>query len=397
MGEASLVAIRQVIGFQRPLFGAGGWRLTPKRQTLRAVVEAFAISRGILLAVTAVVALVREQTPIDIWNQWDTIWYLGITHHGYKWVAPGHEATHFQGASLAFFPLFPLLLRCVETVGVPALAGGLILSNAAFFGALIYTYRLIREEYGSYTSRRSLLLLALFPTAFFTFAPYSESLFLLAASGTLFHARRGQALAAGCWLAAALLTHSTGVILILPAALMLQARSARTWLSLLGPAVAGWVGCLAYFATTGIPIMWLFTAQRAWHRAIAFPWTGFVGSLQWVVHHGETQIAMVADNLFTLAVTIAFLGLTISAWRELSVPVRAYCAGFWLIILLSPQWLDAYYAPFGSVDRFVLVLFPLTGWAARRFPARRLHPVMLVSAFGMALMSALHVSGVWVG
>jgi hypothetical protein len=166
---------------------------------------------------------------------------------------------------------------------------------------------------------------------------------------------------------------------------------------LMAPSVIGWTASLAYLATRGIPIPWLLTAQRAWHRGLAFPWDGFLSSAEWLVRHGEDQILMAVDNVFSLAVTVGFLALTILAWHDLSRPMRLYFLGFWLLILLTPQWLDGYYAPFGSVDRFVLALFPLAGWAAKRLNKRRLPSVIAVSAAGLAVMSALHVSGVWLG
>jgi hypothetical protein len=367
------------------------------RPALLAALQAFALSRAILVAVTCILSIVRGQSPIALWNQWDSVWYLGIADHGYSWAAPGHDATNFRGSSLAFFPLFPLLVRACESTGLSALIAGLLLANVAFFLALVYLHRLVAEEWGDTASRLALILLALFPTAFFTFAPYTESLFLLASAATLYHCHRRQPMYAGLWLAAALLTRSTGVILLLPAMVILRPDSLRAWLSFIAPSVIGWSASLGYFASRGIPIPWLLTAQRAWHRGLAFPWDGFLSSAEWLVRHGESQVLMAADNVFSLAVTVGFLVLTLFAWHELSRPMRLYFLGFWLLTLLTPQWLDGYYAPFGSVDRFVLALFPLAGWAAKRLNRRRLPLVIAVSSAGMAVMSALHVSGVWLG
>jgi hypothetical protein len=369
----------------------------PLRRALIAALEAFALSRAILLAVTCAVAIARGQSPIAVWNQWDSIWYLGIADHGYLWSAPGVEATHVAGASLAFFPLFPFLVRCLESVGLSDLVGGLLLANVAFFWALVYLYRLAAEQWGVASSRLTLILVALFPTAYYTFAPYTESLFLLAAAGTLYHCHLRQAGRAGIWLGVALLTRSTGVILFIPAVMLLRPRSPRDLLLFLSPSIVGWAASIDYLASRGIPVSWLLTAQGAWHRGLAFPWDGFYGSVEWLALHGEHKAIMAADDAFSLVVTLAFLGLTILAWRDLSRPMRCYFVGFWLLILLTPQWLDGYYAPFGSVDRFVLALFPLAGWAAKRLSGRRLKPVMALSIAGLVVMSTLHVSGVWLG
>src|SRR5205085_12034277 len=52
---------------------------------------------------------------------------------------------------------------------------GVMLSNAAFLGALILLYELTRIDYDERAARRSVLLLALFPSAAYFGAVYTES------------------------------------------------------------------------------------------------------------------------------------------------------------------------------------------------------------------------------
>ncbi|MBV7699120.1 hypothetical protein [Streptomyces sp. TRM70350] len=53
---------------------------------------------------------IRDQ---DVWQalaaEWDTEWYLGIAAHGYT----TELGTRHDANNLAFFPLYPLLLRAV--------------------------------------------------------------------------------------------------------------------------------------------------------------------------------------------------------------------------------------------------------------------------------------------
>ena len=53
-----------------------------------------------------------------------------------------------------------------------------------------------------------------------------------------------------------------------------------------------------------------------------------------------------------LSVAVVFLALTVLAWRSMDRPSRIYSAGFWIVVLLSPEWLDHYYAPLSSMDRY---------------------------------------------
>src|SRR4051794_1517892 len=114
--------------------------------------------------------------------RWDAVWYLGIAHSGY------------DGASTAFFPLYPLLVRGLAPAGDPAslLFAAFVVSLAALAGALYLLRRLAELELGSASAaRRAVLLLAFFPGALWLGAPYSESLFLLLSVGAIYAARTG--------------------------------------------------------------------------------------------------------------------------------------------------------------------------------------------------------------
>lgn len=336
------------------------------------------------------VLAVRQGDPGTIWEQWDARWYTGIAQHGYHFTIQGKPA-------LAFFPLVPLLIRGMMHTGIGADSAGILISNAAFLAALFYLYSLARTEWGGRVAGRTTWLLAFFPTAFFTFAPYSESVFLLAAVAALYHARRGSAFVAGLWCAAAVLDRSTGFILILPLVLALYTHGIRARLAVIVPPVMAFAGYAVYLSLEHLPVHALLTAQSAWHRALTFPWVGFTASAAWLIHSGTSSVPWMIENVLQLAVTILFLGLTVSAWGVLSVPARAYCAGFWLLVLLSPEWLDGYYAPFSSMDRFVLVLVPLAGWAARVLTPRW-YPRVLVGFSALMLGStAVFLTGGWVG
>lgn len=317
---------------------------------------------------------------------------------------------------------------------------GLLVSNVAFLGSLFYLYRLTEQDWGRRAAVRAAWLLTVFPTAFFTFAPYTEGLFLLAATGAVFHARHVQPLRAGLWLAVALLTRSTGIILIAPVVYSLwrppwlqrvalfRGWSASTGVSggaarrahhvappetspdlpeprfrpalavaaALAPPVAGCLAFALYLSSQLIPIDALTTAQRGWHRALTYPWTGFTASLAWFTHR-HIYPPWALENLLQLAVTVVFLGLSVMAARDLSTPFRLYFLGFWLLVLTTPEWRDAYYAPFSSMDRFVLVLFPLACWSAMKISGRAMRPLISISSLLMGGAAAVHLAGGWVG
>jgi|SRR5579884_2495417 len=378
----------------RALGAAGATRVGPVwpeswSEAWASVLPPFVVSRALLLAVTLIVAAAGHHVPLQVWDQWDSKWYLGVAEHGYHWSLDGKPA-------VAFFPLYPLLVRMGLSVGLPGLSFALLLSNVAFGASLFYLYAIFRHSSGPDRAGRALWLMALFPTAFFTFAPYTEGLFQLGAAATLFYTQRRQALPTGLWLAVSVMTHSTGIILI-PPIILAYRHDLRRCLGTLLPTAASLLIFSLYLGQIHIPLPAVPLAQRDWHRALTFPWTGFTASIQWLAQQGAAHPWWSLENLIQAGVTLIFLVVTILAWRELDPLAGAYCAAFWLITLTSPEWLNGYYAPFSSMDRLVLALFPLSGWVVDRLPLP--HYRGLVAGFALLMMgtTAVHLSGGWVG
>ena len=104
--------------------------------------------------------------------------------------------------SIAFFPAYPMLVRGVGRIFggyVPGyIAAGMIVSLAAFFGALAYLYVLARDSLGEDEARFALWLTATYPFALFFSAIYAEPLLLLGLVATFYYftnARFGRAAA----------------------------------------------------------------------------------------------------------------------------------------------------------------------------------------------------------
>jgi hypothetical protein len=77
--------------------------------------------------------------------------------------------------------------------------GGLLVSVAAFFAALVYLYAFARETLGEDEARFTLWLIAAYPFALFFGAVYTESLFLLGAVAAFYHFTKGQYGWASAW------------------------------------------------------------------------------------------------------------------------------------------------------------------------------------------------------
>ncbi len=150
------------------------------------------------------------------WERWDGLWFLRIASAGYA-VGDG---------SAAFFPLYPLIVRGFSfALGGHPLGAALIVSNVSCLAAMVTVFRLTEFEFDARRARNTIVLMSLFPTAFFFLAPYTESLFLLLAAGSIYAARRERWILAGLLGALASLTRSVGLVLIL----VLAAEAIRRW------------------------------------------------------------------------------------------------------------------------------------------------------------------------
>ena len=90
----------------------------------------------------------------DIWARWDSVFFVRIAQDGY------------DHASAAFYPLYPGLVAALGRVffGHYVLAG-IVISLAAALGAFALLYRLAEERLGDDGAWRTVLYLAIFPTA----------------------------------------------------------------------------------------------------------------------------------------------------------------------------------------------------------------------------------------
>jgi hypothetical protein len=339
---------------------------------------------------------------VTAWERFDGLWYLRIADAGYR----NHDG------SAAFFPLYPMLTRGISwSIGRHPLAAALLLSNAAFLASLVVMYALTARELSVEVARRATLYLAVFPTAFFFLAPYSESLFLLLVLLTFWWARGGRWAAAAAAALLAALTRNLGLLLALPLAVegWQQAREARR-ASTVGDGRAGRAGQHA-LRLTQVP-----RARRALLGGLAAGCGAALGTGLYLLFwhhkagdwlaplHQETNWERLRQNpLVTLAKG------THEAFRWIGVYPGGYHLMDWLIVvpllvaaifvfvrlrpaygiyvwasLLAPLSFIFAGRPLMSLPRFALPLFPVF-WVLGRWTKNRQgrHDLVLVCSAGL--------------
>ena len=140
----------------------------------------------------------------EIWDQWDFGYYQKIAEFGYS----GTDG------SVAFYPLFPWLIRLVASVSRSYLAAGFIVSGIASIVAAILLRRLVHLDYPASVAMRSVWFLLIFPTAYFLHIGYTEGLFLALALACILAARGERWWLAGVLGALCWMTRATGAVLV---------------------------------------------------------------------------------------------------------------------------------------------------------------------------------------
>jgi len=291
----------------------------------------------------------------EIWDQWDFGYYQKIAEFGYS----GTDG------SIAFYPLFPWLVRLVACVSRSYLAAGFIVSGIASVVAAILLRRLVQLDYPESVAMRSVWFLLIFPTAYFLHIGYSEGLFLVLALACILAARGERwwlagVLGAFCWM-----TRATGAVLV-PT---LAVEAAQQYWVRRRSCSQGPVGCSAWnwkwlwiaivpagfavyllinWSVSGDPFAFLQARKTLFDQSFASPLTGIRQAI-WAHYPTPHEAEMVGtQELFFVA-----LGLvcTIISWIKLRPVYAMWMTGFW-ILCASVNF-------FRSMPRYTLTMFPI--------------------------------------
>jgi hypothetical protein len=308
-------------------------------------------------------------TIISTWDHWDSAFYQ-LASQGY----PTRD-------SMAFFPLYPMLIAGLNIVVQNRLLAALVISNLAALGAFIgIAFFAAQEDHDITSGRRLLLTIIAYPYAFFLAAPYSESLFLCFAVFALFTARRGNAWQWATLMAIlATLTRVTGIILILPllweygrqhgwwnmaiwhegkwrTLFSLRSISEASILFLAAPlAMAAYFTYLWY--RVGTPFAYFQIEHQHWHPANwPAPYTFVILVHRMTITHGIFAHER-ALQIVTFGLLIGSIMLVLWMIRRLPIAFTLYMAGLILLTFSAPDPSLAFVLP--SAGRYLLESLPL--------------------------------------
>lgn len=326
------------------------------------------------------------ESVLGIWNRWDALHYLDIARDGYS-------ADPERRFLIVWLPLFPWLTRALAVLVGDVHLAGLLVSGVSYTAALVLLHRLVRLDFPAPVAERTTLYLAIFPTAYFLHAAYTEALFLALVLGSFYAARSGRWAWAGALGGLASFTRITafGLVPALLVEYLLQNDWRRRkldvdvlWLGLVPLGFALYM--LVAWVELGDPLAFLEVAQDRHFKTLAAPWVGI--ERVWASAQGAGPRWMLILALYDIGLGLAALLLGLVGILRL----RASYSVFWLV-----AWANfGFNSWWVSTARYLVALFPafllLALWGERRW----VH-WSLCAFFGGSyiLLMLLYVQGHW--
>jgi len=357
-------------------------RIRP-RHPIAVALGLFAAARLTGLAVLTATAWATGHHPLTLLGRsWDSRWYLGIAAHGYSRTLHIRPGVVFS--DLAFFPLYPALVRAVTAVSpLGGGAAGLLVSWTAAAVAACGIYAIGVRLHGRAVATTLVLLWALLPHSVVLSMAYTEPVLTAFAAWSLYAVLTGRWLWAGTLAALAGLARPNGfavaVAVLATAAyeiLRTRRRGGKVTHSL-------WTGAALAPLGWSVYVLWVghrkgdllggyFAVQRGWGSSFDFG----RGSLRFARH-----LVLEGDRLvFPMTLLIVAVAVVLYALLLLDrppLPLAVYTAVLLLVTLGGSGF-------FESKPRFLLPAFPLLLPPARALVrtarARPWHAVVVTGA-----------------
>ncbi|MFI5491025.1 hypothetical protein [Actinoplanes sp. NPDC051859] len=312
---------------------------------------------------------------------WDGGWFTRAAAgypHGYTYATDGS----LEGNELAFFPLFPMLIRGLSHVGMDPGTAALTVSWLASIGAAVALHLLGTSLWGRRSGWALVAICCTAPMSVVLSMAYSESLFLALLAGMFVAAHRQVWWAAGLLGLGCALTRPTGaaaaIALAVAALLAVRSDPARKWPPLLAAGVA-LSGVPAFLAWVG----WRVGDPDAWFRIQTAGWgTSF--------DFGSSTLAFLGDTLTSsqgwvpmsvaLILLAAAAAATVALWGRPWLPLTVY--GVVAMVLVYGQ-AGYYHSKPRLLLPVLLTLLPAVIAAGRARPRVAVLAIAAWSAFGL--------------
>jgi len=331
------------------------------------------------------------------------IWYRTIDADNYAEIA-AHWYYPVEGSHLlykiAFFPLYPLLMRAVQMiVSSYPLAGVIVSSVCAFMGGVML-YKLVMLEYGKGAESRAfraVKYMLIFPSAFFFMVPMTESLYLFITIAFFYYLLQKNYAAAGMLSFLAALTRSQGLLLFVPFLfeLISDALSGgfeikpgpmlKRGAFILGAPLGSALYLLLNWQFHGNPFQFTIYQKEHWHNSLSFFWNTAAYLKDYMlgyIRSGNYRLlfGLSIPNIISFWGTLA---LILFGVKKRGASVTLYSLAYF-IVSFGHGWLI-------SGPRYAACLFPLALTASDLVEDRKKTDIALTCAYLLMFAVYLHL------
>ncbi|MGK5678780.1 hypothetical protein [Actinoplanes sp. URMC 104] len=357
---------------------AGGWR------GVGAAVGIFALTRIAQLVILGWLDAAGDD-PIGVRNRllvWDAGWFLRVATDGYPHSYTYDPAGRMEGNELAFFPVYPMLIRLVAALGIEAHTAALVVAWLASIGAAVAVHLLGTSLRDKRTGWTLVAICFSAPVSVVFSMAYSEGTFLALVAGMLVAAHRRVWWASGLLGLLAALTRPTGaaaaVALAVAALLAVRESREKAWQPL-GAAVVALAGVPLFLAWVGLrvgdPSAWFRIQAAGWGTAFDFG-SSTLRFLGTTLSTGDGWVPVSVAFILLAAPAAAAVALVRRPWAPLAV------YGVIAMVLVYGQ-AGFYHSKPRLLVPVLLTLLPAAVAAARARPRVAVLSIAAWAAFGL--------------
>jgi hypothetical protein len=339
------------------------------------------------------------------WVQWDSGWYYLLAEDGY-----GGPRVGDRGA--AFFPGYPLAMRAGEAVVGNPLLAGMVVTIASGLGSALLFWRWCRDRMVPTEAVVSLLVLLLYPYAYYLYgAVYSDALFLCATLAAFVALERDRPFVAGVAGAVATLARPVGLAVVLGLVLRaMERRGALTrprWLRLptridagalrlkdFGVLVSA-VGMVVYSAFLWRRFddpFWYANAQEYWGHSF-----GLKSLIKWDFFAMLRGIRGNYDDIQTWS-HIGQAGVAVAAVAAIPLVIRRFGWGYGVYTLAVIGIPLVGRSDFYVMGRYALAAFPafaVAGTLLTSLQPRLRNATLIASTSALVALTAAYAHGIY--
>ncbi len=329
---------------------------------------------------------------LEAWKRWDSAHYINIAENGY-----GGAIENGEHIFLVFYPLYPWMMRTLGLFVSDIRLCGILISVIGFGIGCVFFYRIVKMEFGEKAAGNALMLISVFPFAFFFGSIATESLFFALTAAFFYYLRKHEWTFVAALGFFACLTKVQGLLLafsvlveLFYAEKGLSLIKNKKWKDFFGKVI--WPGCicalmlggfwvylLINYLVEGDFLKFMYYQRNHWGNALCPIWEtiGYIKDNALGGWYTSTGMSLWVPELLLFALYL--IAIVYGVCKRLRPMYLIYLISFFLLTYSSTWLISA-----GRYTLSALPVFILAGEAVEKRERWKI-PVVVISAMGMML------------